>query len=113
MARHRHDWTDWEEATGTWYPGVMYRECECDGTCPESQDETIIRAGDGAGTVDVYRYSWDEGSYYAILTEHRLTEEYGINIGNVQGGWRETTKFKDKKGNWVTRTVWGSGKAGW
>lgn len=34
-------------------------------------------------------------------------------IGNVQGGWQEQVKFKDKQGNWRTRKTWGSGKAGW
>lgn len=40
-------------------------------------------------------------------------EEYSVLIGNVQGGWKETLKYKNKDGNWVTRTAWGSGKAGW
>lgn len=47
-----------------------------------------------------WRYSHPDGDFVAT-------------IGNAQGGWRESKKFKDKEGNWVTRTVWGSGKVGW
>ena len=34
------------------------------------------------------------------------------SLAKAAGGWKEVVKFKDKNGNWVTRTIWGSGAAG-
>lgn len=52
----------------------------------------------------------DEEGYFWLLVP---MAGYSGQIGNVQGGWAETKKYKDKNGDWVTRKAWGSGKAGW
>lgn len=69
----------------------------------KSGDEIVLHE-DG----NLYSVDKRNGELYLLAT---LTYE-GF-IGNVQGGWAEVVKFKDKAGNWRTRKTWGSGKAGW
>lgn len=60
----------------------------------------------GDGTHDVR----EAHKWWRSMSDDQKLE---VMIGNAQGGWRKTTKYKDKNGNWVTETIWGSGKAGW
>lgn len=83
--------------------------------CRGHEEEDWIYTDDGWRYVRDYHGvhkrcggEYDGNGYY-----YEQVPTYGANIGNVQGGWKESKKYKDKDGNWVTRTAWGSGKAGW
>lgn len=101
--RHSHPDREWtySHIEGKEDEDFWWTACPDPKRCRTKYDEAVYQDdGPYEGAYILFRYNPPGGGYEA-------------NIGNVQGGWRETTKFKDKKGNWVTRTVWGSGKAGW
>lgn len=102
-----------DKGVGGWYSPVMSQGVHVlDAFVAEDGSGVYFCVGRerGNGNLTRYHHEVDEEGYLWLIVP---AVEFIGQIGNVQGGWRESKKYKDRDGNWITRTAWGSGKAGW